>query len=376
MHTYLNTSVSLFILVGLLSCKRDKPSNVISIGQVETIHSRILDEDRTVWVHIPEDNPPDSVKYPVLYLMDGSANFKSVVGLMHHLSTAQGNMICPKMIIVAILNTQRTRDLSTTEMKSWDEKTGGGEAFTKFIAEELIPFIEQNYPATNQRTLVGHSLGGLMVINTLVKHGDLFEKYLAIDPSLWWDDQRSLHEYQHALARSNFKGRSLFIGIANTINMDTLVALQDTTQSTAHFRAINSFLATLRQSKTNGLDWQAKYYPDEHHGTVPLINEYDGFHFLYRKIPIKMEMGELKPFEGRYTAQFRAGEDLFLDIVAKEDFLSVTESWRKVEMTFRPVGKNEFYNSREKFSLQFRTNSNGAPFELVAFGRDVWKKVE
>lgn len=359
-----------------ISCDRQKPS--IAIGTIQTIHSDILDEDRKVWVHVPDENPPDSVKYPVLYLLDGDAHFKSVVGLMHQMSSVNGNTICPKMIIVGIPNTQRMRDLTPTkaEDKKADAstpKSGGGEPFTDFIAKELIPFVEQNYPATNQRTLVGHSLGGLMVINTLLNHTELFDKYLAIDPSLWWNNQQSLHEYEKAVATKDLRGKSLYIGVANTINMDTLVALQDTSQATTHYRSIVEFTNALRTNVTNGLDWQAKYYPDDQHSSVVMISEYDAFHFLYRKIPIRMDLAQLKRFEGKYTGNF-SGRDLFLDIVAKENFLAVTESWRNQEMQFLPIGEREFYTFREKFSLRFRANTKGEVVDLVAWEHDVWKK--
>lgn len=363
----------------VISCDRQKKP--ITIGTVETIHSNLLDEDRKILVHVPDENPPDSVKYPVLYLMDGDAHFKSVVGLMHQMSSVNGNSVCPKMIIVGIPNTQRMRDLTPTraEMKDANDestpKSGGGEAFTNFIATELIPFIEKNYPATNQRTLVGHSLGGLMVINTLFNHTELFDKYVAIDPSLWWNDQRSLREYEKRIATNDLRGKSLYIGIANTINMDTLDALQDTTEATRHYRSIIDFTNALRKHVTNGLDWQAKYYPDDQHSSVPMISEYDAFHFLYRKIPIRMDLAQLRRFEGKYTGNF-SGQDLFLDVVAKDDFLAVTESWRNRQMEFLPVGEKEFYTFREKFSLQFRTDVKGKVVDLVAWGRDVWKKVD
>lgn len=376
------TVAQLLLAVLLLtSCKKEEASNdSISIGNIETIHSKILDEKRTVWVHVPEHEDDDTTRYPVLYLMDGAAHFKSVVGLMHQLSSVNGNSTCPKMIIVAILNTDRFRDLSPTKLegnkRESDPKTGGGEAFTRFIAGELIPFIDDNYPTTRRRTLVGHSLGGLMVINTMIKHGELFDKYLAIDPSLWWNDMRSLAEYEEAVTKKDFRGRSLFIGIANTIRTDTLTALKDTADATDHYRAIHHFVSTLRQTRTNGLDWQAKYYPNETHGSVPLISEYDAFNFLYRKIPVKLDLAALKHFEGTYSHSFRAGEDVFLHVVAREDALAVTESWRKVEMKFVPVGQKDFYNSADKFPIEFRTNGDGEVFELVAFGADVWKKVK
>lgn len=372
----------LLIIFALVSCRQQKTSdNSISIGKIETIHSKLLDEDRTVWVHVPDGERTDSTRYPVLYLMDGGAHFKSVVGLMHQLSSVNGNSICPKMIIVAILNTDRFRDLTPTKRESKrpgapDRKTGGGEVFTRFIAEELIPFIDKNYPATTHRTLVGHSLGGLMVINTLAKHGELFDKYVAIDPSLWWNGGKSVKEYEEILGKNNFRGKAIFLGIANTMGTDTLTALRDTSESTEHYRSIHRFVNTLRQTRSNGLDWQAKYYPEETHGSVPLISEYDAFNFLYRKIPINLELTQLKRFEGTYTDTFRDDEELFLHVVAQENALVVTESWRNVEMQFLPIGNKDFYNSGLKFQIEFRTDDQGVPIELVAFGNDVWKRVD
>ena len=371
-------------LITLPACNQDKStSDSIAIGTTESIYSATLKEERKVLVHVPEGyNQSDSVKYPVLYLLDGDAHFKSVVGLMHQLSSVNGNSVCPRMVIVAIPNTNRTRDLTPTHVVSkkadstFFKSSGGGENFTAFIAEELIPFIDRKYPVTQKRTLVGHSLGGLMVINTLLKHSDLFDKYICIDPSLWWNNFESLQAYEVAVEQNELNGKSLFIGIANTIRMDTLTALEDTTESTDHFRAIHRFIKTLKQTKTHRLDWQAKYYPDETHGSVPLISEYDAFHFLFRKIPIAMGLSQLKQFEGKYKHQFEKGEDSFLDIVANENFLVITETWRGREMVFSPVGESDFYSFENDFPVTFKKNANGGISQLVAFERDVWEKVE
>ena len=371
----------LLIAFALGACRQQESSDdSISIGKVEEIYSQVLKQKRTVWVHVP-DGEPRSARFPVLYLMDGDAHFKSVVGLMHQLSSVNGNITCPKMIIVAILNRDRLWDLTPTpteanELQDSTRKTGGGELFTSFIADELIPYIDKNYPTTKERTLVGHSLGGLMVINTMIKHTELFDKYLAIDPSLWWNDMRSLREYEKALANNNLKGRSLFLAIANTIRTDTLTALGDTAEATGHYRALHHFVQTLRQTKSNELDWRSKYYEEETHGSVPLIAEYDAFNFLYRRIPIHMDLSALQGFAGTYEHSFRKGETVQLHIVANSSGLTVTESWRNVPMDFLPVGENDFYNNADRFPIEFHKDNDGDVFELVAFGQDVWKKVE
>lgn len=117
------------------------------------------------------------------------------------------------MILVGISNaTHRTRDLTISEItekygNSFPEENGQAENFTAFLEEELFPFIDQKYPVTTYRTLIGHSYGGLFTLNTLVKHPDLFTNYLAIDPSLDWDAQKLLKESKVKLAQNNYAGK-------------------------------------------------------------------------------------------------------------------------------------------------------------------------
>lgn len=369
------------LLFLLACCNHQSPSgNDISIGKIEKIHSTILKEDRTLWIHVPgEQRAGDSLKYPVIYLMDGDSHFKSVVGLIDRMSN--GSSISPKAIVVAIPNTNRPRDLTPTHVVSKREDdqraqaSGGGERFTQFLAEELIPYIEKNYPASDDRMLIGHSLGGLMVINTLVKHPQLFNKYLAIDPSLWWDDRKLLKESEHAFRQQTFQGKSLYLSIANTVPMDTLTAQRDTSESTSHFRAIMNFVGMLRKDPPRGLDWRAQFYPKENHGSVVLVSELDALQFLYRKIPIKLELAALKLFEGRYKHQFEKGVDSFLDVVAEDDVLVVKESWSEYPMKFSPISTTEFYCFQKSFPMSFKRNEDGEVSQLVAFNTDVWTKV-
>ena len=297
---------------------------------------------------------------------------------MHRMSSESS--ICPRAVIVAILNTNRARDFTPTHVnpgKSQDTRraaSGGGERFTRFLEEELIPHIEKNYPASNERLLIGHSLGGLLVINTLIKHPHLFDKYLAIDPSLWWDDWKLIRESEQVLKDHDFAGKSLYVAIAKTVPIDTVLALQDTSQSTSHFRAITQFVGTLKKTP-HGLDWHSRFYPEENHGSVALVSELDALRFLYRKIPIKIERAALKLFEGRYKHQFEKGVDSFLDVVAEDNLLMVKESWSAFPMKFSPIDSSEFYCFQKDFPMTFKTDKDGEVSELVAFNTDVWKKV-
>jgi uncharacterized protein len=166
-----------------------------------------------------------------------------------------------------------------TELKS----TGGGENFTSFIEKELIPHVESHYPTSPNRTLVGHSFGGLFAINTLIHHPQLFDSYVAIDPSMWWDKQKLLMQADSILKFPLFAKRILFVSVANTMQkeMDTLHVSKDTASESFHIRSILQFARKANASKANGLRFDWKYYDMDDHGSVPLISEYDALRFIF-----------------------------------------------------------------------------------------------
>jgi uncharacterized protein len=297
-----------FLLLSCLAaCSSHHPDKdrTVPVGKLLTIDSKILGEKRVIFVHLPGDNydPPrdgsgssasqpssKGPRYPVVYLLDGDAHFPSVAGMIQQLSEVNGNSVTPDMIVVGIVNTDRERDLTpthaTTDFRgdsSSVKTSGGGENFMAFIEKELIPKIDSLYPTAPWRMLIGHSLGGLTVINTLIHHPQLFNAYLAIDPSMWWDHQRLLHEVDTALTTGNYKGKTLYLAIANTMpqGMDTARVRKDTTNNTFHIRSILQLADALKRSNQSGLRWKDKYYEGDSHGSVPLIAEYDALHFIF-----------------------------------------------------------------------------------------------
>jgi predicted alpha/beta superfamily hydrolase len=265
-------------------------SNKVTIGTIDSLFSKTLNEQREIWVYVPDEGTTSpKTKYPVLYLLDGDAHFSSVVGMIQQLSTINGNTICPEMVVVGITNTDRFRDLTPTHVKkifgdTLQAKTsGGGEDFTKFISDELIPYIDDHYPTTSYRTMIGHSLGGLMVINTLIHHTDLFSNYLAIDPSMQWDDRKLSTESKTILNEKKFKNKFLYLAISNTMRdgMKLSDLTTDTTGDTEPIRAMFEFSERAKSKTNNGLKFESKYYGDEDHGSVPLIAEYDALHLMF-----------------------------------------------------------------------------------------------
>lgn len=263
-------------------------TTTITIGKTDSINSHILNEKRKVWIHVPyleERELYEKQKYPVVYLLDGEAgNFAFLKTLIEQLSLTNGNTIFPQMIIVGVQNTDRFRDFTPSHHKS-HPSSGGGEQFISFLEKELIPHIDSLYPTAPYRILIGHSLGGLTVMHTLINHKGLFTAYVAIDPSMWWDSQKLLKQTEKALKSNLFSGKSLFLGIANSsmeTEMDIKRAQKDTTQSTLLIRSNLSLAKYLEENKKDNFDISWKYYSEEDHMSVPVIAKYDALRFIFK----------------------------------------------------------------------------------------------
>ena len=273
--------------------------NKVTIGTIDSIQSKILNEQRKIWIHVPGSwNPDSKQRYPVLYLLDGDAHFYSVVGMIQNLSQVNGNTICPEMIVVGIPNTDRTRDLTPTHVdadlpfidSAFSKTSGGGERFVSFLEKELIPRIDSLYPTQPYKVLTGHSFGGLTVMNVAVNHTKLFNSYISIDPSMWWDKMNFLNATKKSLKEKKFSGATLYLGIANTMNegMNITKVRSDTSSDTRHIRSILDLDQYIKAQKQNGLKYESKYYDDDDHGSVTLIAEYDALRFIFNKYRFKL----------------------------------------------------------------------------------------
>jgi hypothetical protein len=260
------------------------------IIKIDSLNSEILNEQRNIWVYVPSSyNESSKQSYPVAYLLDGDAQFYTVLNIIQQLSEENMNMVLPQMILVGILNTDRMRDLTPSHVlydpdipdSSYVKTSGGSENFTSFIEKELIPYIDSKYPAAPYRILIGHSDGGLFCINTMLIHTNLFNGYIAIDPNLKWDNNKILNHAKETLTNRTFEGTSFYMSIANQGYSDS-----DTYKDNA---AAFELAKHLDASKSIKLRYKWQYYQDDNHSSVPLISEYDGLRFLFNfynpKIP-------------------------------------------------------------------------------------------
>lgn len=252
------------------------------LGQIDTLYSKELKEKRILNIYLPTDyNPKDTVKYPVIYLLDGSADedFIHVVGIVQFNTFDWVNQI-PKSIVVGIANIDRKRDFTfpTTIAKDKERfKTAGhSEKFINFIEKDLQPYINASYKtAPKATTLIGQSLGGLLATEILLKRPTLFNDYIIISPSLWWDDG-SLLKQNSAILQSDFaQTTSIYIGVGK----EGLAPCE-----TPHVMEVDANLLyeKISNSKSKNVKVVFDYMPNENHATVTHQAVFNAFRMMKR----------------------------------------------------------------------------------------------
>ncbi|WP_417556655.1 alpha/beta hydrolase [Mesoflavibacter zeaxanthinifaciens] len=169
------------------------------IGKTVKIKSKILNENRELNIYLPVSYNLDSLRtYPVIYLLDGSKDedFIHISGIVQFGSFSWINML-PESIVVGIANVDRKRDFTYPSKNELDQKefpsSGKSEKFISFIESELQPYINSKFKTSKEKTIIGQSLGGLLATEILFKKPDLFDNYIIVSPSLWWDDENLLN---------------------------------------------------------------------------------------------------------------------------------------------------------------------------------------
>jgi predicted alpha/beta superfamily hydrolase len=349
--TCLSLALCLLAMLAFSQGKVEKES--IIIGKTDSVQSAILGENRKIWVHVPDGAGKE--RFPVVYLLDGDGHFSSVVGMIQQLSTINGNTMCPKMIVVGIPNTDRTRDLTPTHMdidpmmndSASVRTSGGGEKFIAFLEKELMPFIEAKYPTAPYKMLIGHSFGGLAVMQTFTHHNSLFNAYITIDPSMWWDDRKLLNETKTFLKNTNLEGKSLYLGIANTMEegMDIKNVGKDNSKETDHIRAILELQTALESNQQNGLKYRGKYYAEDTHGSAPLITTYDALRFIFDFYPMKFSF---KDFMDSTSALAGKYQNHYASLTQKMGYPIKPDEWEINYFGYEAL-KSKYYKRAEGF---------------------------
>jgi len=237
------------------------------LGRVENMYSKILGEDRIINIYLPDGyNPADTVRYPVIYLLDGSADedFIHIAGLVQFGSFEWVKQV-PQSILIGIANIDRRRDYTFPSTIPGDKManptSGHSDAFIRFLESELLPQAEKKYKINGHRTLIGESLGGLLATEILLKKTTLFNKYIIVSPSLWWDNG-SLLTLNSAIYSASFnRPTDIYIGVGKEGLAPTAVP---------HVMEVdaNVLADKLSAGKNKSLNIKFDYLPAENHGTI------------------------------------------------------------------------------------------------------------
>jgi len=247
----------LFLFIAIagvaLSAFAQEQAEQFSIGKKEVVHSAVLDEDRNVYIFLPDGYSRSEENYPVLYMFYSVApDFHFNTGVVAGLSRIR---MIPKMITVAFDLEDGKRDLTPTKSADYGPTSGGADNFLKFIKDELIPFIEKNYRTAPQRLFWSHSIGGLFGVYVLLKEPDVFHSVLVSSPWMVYDrDQRYILKNTESFLRKKSKQANfLYICVGDEPNL---------------IPEIEEFLRILEKNKPEGLRWKYVKMPEENHMSI------------------------------------------------------------------------------------------------------------
>jgi predicted alpha/beta superfamily hydrolase len=233
------------------------------IVKQDSIKSDILKQTRKISIFLPEGYDAKDARFPVLYVLDADGRDQHTVPTARFLFV---NSKMPKAIVIGVFNIDRNHDFLPDSSKS--ATTGGGaDNFVQFFKKELIPYIDKNFKTESYKVLVGHSYGGLFAMHALLTDPDVFDSYIAIDPSFWYKDQMIVSKVQAEFLKSKNWKKVLFITGREGGGMKQM--------------GVSTMEKQLKSYAPKDLIWKVVAYPNEDHGSVPFKSVYDGLRFIF-----------------------------------------------------------------------------------------------
>jgi predicted alpha/beta superfamily hydrolase len=234
----------------------------IVIGQRIEIYSAVLNETRPLEIYLPAGYEESEQRYPVLVALDGDWFFRYCTSIVDMMSPNH----FPEMIVVGLLNTDRNRDLDPVNPDHPDP-LGGTVAFRRFVAQELLPYLDQTYRTQPYRVLSGHSLAGYFTVYSLFAEPGLFDAYIATSPSLGSEERRAVvHTEADAVRASLTNGRMLYFSSGGEEPWQMQTGIDD--------------LATLCERRADlGVECSWEVFAGEGH--VPVKGFYQGLRWVF-----------------------------------------------------------------------------------------------
>lgn len=286
-----NFSIALFFIVTLMLfiftanfCLAQQQGEDIIIGKIKKIQSKVLNEERVLFIHVPPEYDQSQEKLPVLYVLDGEGNFFFSTAIVNFLSRTQA---ISRMIVIGIPNTNRMRDFTPSHVAE-TATSGGADNFLKFLQEELFPHVEKNYRTQPFRILCGHSLCGMFSLYTLVTKPELFNAYIVISPYLMWDDELVIKRAESGLDKRLTMNKFLYITIGDEPNYTSSLAKFTNLLKSLDSEKLDTNLSSDKNLSVvtpprfaTPLEWKFVEMKTESHGSIPFKSVYNGLEFIY-----------------------------------------------------------------------------------------------
>ena len=251
---YCNLLISILFIGCANSSQKKDP---IPVHDEFKIESKQVGETRTINVWTPPEYKTSTDSLPVMYMADGGIIDEDFPHIANTIAELIKSKSIPPMILIGIANTQRRRDLTgSTEIDTDKEIApvfGGSEKFRAFIKEELFPEINKRYRTTSQKSIIGESLSGLFVVETFFLSPDMFDNYIAFDPSIWWNNHYLVRTAKEHLA--SFPKTEKRIWFAGS-------SAEDISQYT------NDLAEIFKTEDISNVKWKYSPEPKEKHNTI------------------------------------------------------------------------------------------------------------
>ena len=250
------------------------PAQPVVIGEVHRLQSKVLGQERRIAIRLPTDyaTKPDR-RYDVVYVIDGGPeqDFPHLAGLIQ---SADVNGTFEPLILVGIETVKRREEITppvadpAPYLAELGASPGGSARFRRFIAEEIKPWVEARYRTSGRDAVMGESLAGLFVVETLFEAPKLFDDYIAVSPSLWWERMKYGREAVAYLRRLPPGRRRLYLTLAD--------------EGYWHEQGVDAFVAGLKTAAPADLQWM--YVPQgdtETHASIYHGAALDAFRAFY-----------------------------------------------------------------------------------------------
>jgi predicted alpha/beta superfamily hydrolase len=352
-------ALTLYLLICSLNAgAQDIPGPEVTIPgtQTRTFYSETIRQEYRLLINLPAGYQESDQRYPVVYLLDAQWDFPlvhAVYGQQYY------DGFVPELIIVGLTwgganpdpDVLRRRDFTPTD-DSGDGESGGAAKFLSFFAAELIPFVDRNYRTSDNRTLMGSSLGGLFTLYALFNRPDLFGNYIAASPATPWDNDALYASTEGFAERSARSPGRLYIAVGE---------LEDL------LPPVTKLAETLRQRAYPGLTWTSQVVSGAGHSGVKAEGDTRGLQYAFERPDLALTDQELEHFAGTYrSADGRV--EVFTFVQDGKLWARVPSEGRSWE--FNAQDRTNFYHAGEFLKVRFVLGESGEPtgFVLRTYG--------